>query len=172
MKVTTSIILYKSQTKKNGKHPAKLRITYNRKQMYYSIDSKNRIYEFTPLEFEKVISPKPRGIYKAINLEFSLIESKAKSIIITMDQFSFNKFKTRFGITGGDLTNILYYYEKRVKEFLDNNQFSSRTNYMSSSQMLKKFMGNSKRIDFREITPNLVNNPRGKPTRHLFYFSK
>jgi ribosomal protein S18 len=74
-----------------------------------------------------------------------------------MDQFSFNKFKTRFGITGGDLTNILYYYEKRIKEFLDNNQFSSRTNYMSSSQMLKKFIGNSKRIDFRKITPNLLN---------------
>lgn len=156
-KVTTSIILYKSQTKKNGKHPAKLRVTYNRKQMYYSIDSKNRAYEFTPKEFEKVLSPKPRGVYKAISLEFSLIESKANNIIVTMSEFSFRKFKTHFGITGGDMSNILYFYKKRIKELIDNNQFSSHRHYISSSKMLKKYFGNSNRIDFREITSNQLD---------------
>ena len=93
-KVSTSIILYKSQTKKNGKHPAKLRVTFNRKQMYYSIDTKERAYEFTPSEFEKVLTPKPRGVNKDIQLEFSLIENKAQKIIASMKDFSFRQFKT------------------------------------------------------------------------------
>ena len=93
-KVSTSIVLYKSQTKKNGKHPAKLRVTYNRKQMYYSIDNKERVYEFTPEEFNKVLAPKPRGVLKDIKLEFSLIEDKANKIIASMETFSFRQFKS------------------------------------------------------------------------------
>jgi len=105
-----SKILYTSQTKVNGKSPVKLRVTYNRKQMYYGIDTKDRVYEFTPDEFKKVTAPKPRGINKDIQLELSLIENKAHRIITSMSEFSFRTFKTLFGIVGGDLTNILYVF--------------------------------------------------------------
>ena len=150
-KVSTSIILYKSQTKKNGKHPAKLRVTFNRKQMYYSIDTKERAYEFTPSEFEKVLTPKPRGVNKDIQLEFSLIENKAQKIIASMKDFSFRQFKTKFGISGGDLTNIIFYYERRIKEFADNEQLCSWAQFTTSMRNLKKYFG-SNRIDFRELT--------------------
>lgn len=150
-KVSTAIILYKSQTKKNGKHPAKLRVTYNRKQMYYSIDNKERIYEFTIEEFNKVTASKPRGVFKDIKLEFSLVEDKANRIISSMEDFSFKQFKTKFGISGGDLTNVLFYYERRIKEFAENEQWCSWQAYITTSRSLQKYFG-SKRIDFKEIT--------------------
>nr|WP_319398780.1 site-specific integrase [uncultured Carboxylicivirga sp.] len=150
-KVSTAIVLYKSQTKKNGKHPAKLRVTYNRKQMYYSIDNKERVYEFTPEEFNKVTAPKPRGIYKDIKLEFSLIEDKANKIIAKMETFSFRQFKTKFGIAGGDLTNIIYYFERRIKEFGENDQWCSWQQFTTAMRTLKLYFG-SKQIDFKELT--------------------
>ena len=155
-KVTTAIILYKSQTKRNGMHPAKLRVTFNRKQMYYGIDTKDRAYEFTEEEFKKVLSPKPRGIYKDIQLELSLIENKAQQVITSMSDFSFKQFKTRFGITGGDLSNILYFFERKIKELNDNEQLSSYGHYKASARMLKKYFGNSKRIDFKEVTIGML----------------
>ncbi|WP_282039276.1 tyrosine-type recombinase/integrase [Saccharicrinis aurantiacus] len=150
-KVTTAIVLYKAQTKKNGKHPAKLRVTYNRKQMYYSIDNKERVYEFTLDEFNKVIAPKPRGVFKDIKLEFSLIEDKAKKIITSMDSFSFRQFKTRFGIAGGDLTNILYYFERRITEYGDNDQWCSWAQFTTAMRTLKRYFG-SNQVDFRELS--------------------
>lgn len=80
-KVSTAIVLFKKRQKKNGKYPAKLRVTKDRKQMYYNIDTKDRVYEFSEEEFEKITSPKPRGEYKEIQIEFSLIEEKAQRII-------------------------------------------------------------------------------------------
>ena len=150
-KVSTAIVLYKSQTKKNGKHPAKLRVTHNRKQMYYSIDNKERVYEFTPEEFNKVIAPKPRGVFRDIKLEFSLIEDKANKIIASMETFSFRQFKTKFGIAGGDLTNILFYFERRIKEFADNDQWCSWQQFTTAMRTLKRYFG-SNQIDFKELT--------------------
>ncbi len=150
-KVTSGIVLYKSQTKKNGKHPAKLRITFNRKQMYYSIDNKDRVYEFTPEEFNKIFAPKPRGIHKDIQLEFSLIEDKAKKIIASMEDFSFRQFKAKFGVAGGDLTNLLFYFNRRVKEFESNEQYCSRAQFLTSLRNLQTYFG-SNRIDFKELT--------------------
>ena len=166
-KVTTSIVLYKSQKKKNGKHPAKLRVTYNRKQMYYSIDTKDRIYEFTSDEFEKVLTPKPRGINKVIQLEFSLIESKAKDIIASMDTFSFRGFKTKFGIAGGDLSNVIFYFKRRIKELDVNQQISSKGQHTTAMNNLIKYFGTN-RIDFREITiPELEKYERWLKDRGL-----
>lgn len=151
IKVSTSIVLYKNQTKKNGKHPVKLRVTFNRKQMYYGIDTKERVYEFAKNDFEKVLTPKPRGVNKDIQLELSLIENKAQKIIASMDNFSFREFKTRFGIAGGDLSNILYYFERRIKEFSDNDQLCSWAQFTTAMRNLKRYFGSSN-IDFRELT--------------------
>ena len=118
-KVSTAIVLFKKRKKKNGKYPAKLRLTHNRKQMYYNIDNKNRVYEFTEDEFSKITSVKPRGIHKDISIEFSLIEEKAQKIIRSFSEFSFEKFKTHFGISGTDLRNIYYFMDIAHKKYSD-----------------------------------------------------
>ncbi len=116
-KVSTVIVLFKKRKKKNGKYPAKLRLTHNRKQQYYSIDNKDRVYEFTEDEFSKIISAKPRGVYKDISIEFLIIEEKAQKIIPSFSEFSFDKFKTHFGISGTDLRNIYYFMDIAIKKY-------------------------------------------------------
>ncbi|MCU4158471.1 site-specific integrase, partial [Carboxylicivirga sp. A043] len=70
-----------------------------------------------------------------------------------METFSFRQFKTKFGIAGGDLTNILFYFERRIKEFGDNDQWCSWAQFTTAMRTLKKYFG-SNQIDFRELTVN------------------
>lgn len=146
-KVSTAIVLFTKRAKKSGKYPAKLRVTYNRTQRYYSIDTKEKAYEFTPKEFEKIIAPKPRGIYKDIQLEFSTKEEKALKIVDSLKDFSFEDFKTLWGIKGIG-SNILTYYDETIKKA------DPSGNYNSTKKALQKFFKKNDYIDFREITPS------------------
>ncbi len=150
-KVSTAIVLFKKRQKKNGKYPAKLRLTHDRKQMYYNIDTKDRVYEFTEEEYEKIISPKPRGEYKEIQLEFSLIEEKAQKIIKSMSDFSFDKFKTHIGITGSDLKNVYHYLDIKTQAY-DKNGYGDKT-AKPMKKALQEFFKREKMLEFKEITP-------------------
>ena len=150
-KVSTSIVLFKKRAKNNGKYPAKLRVTYNRNQRYFAIDSKERVYEFTEKEFEKILAPKPRGEYKDIQLEFSLVEEKARKIIEHLPEFSFDNFKTLWGIKGAS-SNIITFYDEYI-EVLDGKQKQQKWNYHNAKNILLKFFNKEKYVDFREITP-------------------
>ncbi len=150
-KISTSIVLLTRREKDNGKYPAKLRVTYNRVQRYYGIDTKDRTYEFTSKEFEKITGAKPRGVYKEIQLEFSLMEEKARNIINRLQIFSFDDFKTLWGIKGTS-SNVLQFYNDYYK-YLDENQKQQRWNYQSAKKALQEFFKKEKYIDFREITP-------------------
>src|SRR6056297_2345967 len=119
-KVTTAVVLFKKRQKKNGTYPAKLRLTCDRRQMYYTIDTKNRVYEFTEDDFNKITGPKPRGEFKEIQLEFSLIEEKAQKIIKSMSEFSFDQFKAHFGIAGGNMRNVFHYLDLKVAAYKKN----------------------------------------------------
>jgi len=150
-KVSTAIVLFKKRAKNNGKYPAKLRVTYSRNQRYFGIDTKERVYEFTTTEFEKILAPKPRGIYKDISLEFSLIEEKAKKLIKRLPEFSFEDFKSLWGIKGAT-SNIINFYEERFKQ-LEEKEDDQRWNFHNTQKLLLKFMKKEKYIDFRQITP-------------------
>lgn len=150
-KVSTSIVLFKKRAKNNGTFPVKLRVTYNRNQRYFGIDTKERVYEFTPKEFEKITAPKPRGEYKDIQLEFSIIEEKARKIIEKLPEFSFDNFKTLWGIKGAS-SNIIAFYDEYYK-MLDGEQKQQKWNYHNMKKILTEFFGKEKYIDFRELTP-------------------
>lgn len=150
-KVSTSIVLFKKRAKNNGKYPAKLRVTYNRNQRYFSIDNKIRVYEFTQQEFEKVTAPKPRGIYKEIQLEFSLFEQKAIGIIEKLPDFNFDDFKALWGIKGAS-SNIISFYDDYIK-MLEEKQKEQKWNYHNTKMVLLDFFNKEKYIDFRQITP-------------------
>lgn len=150
-KVSTAIVLFKKRQKKNGKYPAKLRLTHDRKQMYYNIDTKDRVYEFTEDEFEKITAPKPRGEYKEIQIEFSLIEEKAQKIIKSMRDFSFDRFKTHIGITGSDMKNVYHYLDIKTKAFEKNGYGDKAAKPMKKA--LQAFFKREKNLAFKEVTP-------------------
>jgi integrase len=144
------VVLFKKRQKKNGKYPAKLRLASDRRQMYYTIDSKNRVYEFTEDDFNKITGPKPRGEFKEIQLEFSLIEEKAQKIIKSLSDFSFEQFKIHFGISGSNLRNVFHYLDIRTEAYKktgygDKNAKAVRT-------ALQQFFKRSTSLEFREVT--------------------
>ncbi|MBN2820869.1 MAG: site-specific integrase [Bacteroidales bacterium] len=150
-KVSTSIVLFKKRAKNNGKFPAKLRVTHNRNQRYFSIDRKERMYEFSEKEFEKILAPKPRGDYKDIKLEFSIIEEKARKIIERLPNFDFDDFKSLWGIKGAS-SNIIPFYDDYIK-LLKEKQKEQQWNYHNTKKLLLEFFNKEKYIDFRQITP-------------------
>jgi hypothetical protein len=62
----------------------------------------------------KYLPQKPRGEYKDIQLEFSLVEEKARKIIEHLPEFSFDNFKTLWGIKGAS-SNIITFYDDYIK---------------------------------------------------------
>lgn len=149
-KVTTAVVLFKKRQKKNGKYPAKLRLTSDRKQMYYTIDTKNRVYEFSEDEFEKITSPKPRGEFKEIQLEFSLFEEKAQKIIKSMGDFSFDQFKIHFGITGGNMRNVFRYLDIKTAAYKKNGYGDHNAKAMKTA--LQVFFKRTTNLEFKDVT--------------------
>lgn len=149
-KVSTAIVLFKKRQKKNGKYPVKLRLTHDRKQMYYNIDTKDRVYEFTVEEFEKITSAKPRGEFKTIKIEFSLIEEKAHKIIKTLGDFSFSAFKTHYAIKGTDMRNIYYFLDLRINRY-NTTGYGNKTS-ITAKRHLQAFFKRKDFLDFRDIT--------------------
>jgi len=90
-KVTTATILDTRRKKQNGVYPLKLRITYKRKQKYYSIG-----IDLTKQDYQKVISPKPRDYFKSIKRKLNAIEEKTINTINNLDIFSFELFESKF----------------------------------------------------------------------------
>ena len=79
------------------------RVTYNRSPRNFGTK-----FKLTEEEFEKASTKNPRGNYKDIKLELSLIEEKAQKIIDNLDDFTFDKFKLNFGIAPKELRNVYY----------------------------------------------------------------
>ena len=99
--VTTAMILDKRSKNKDGKYPVKLRVTYNRTPRCFGTK-----YALTEEEFEKTSTKNPRGNFKDIKLELSLIEEKAQKIIDSISDFSFDKFKVNYGVAPRELRNV------------------------------------------------------------------
>ena len=116
--ITTAIVLDKRSSKKDGKYPVKLRITYGRVPRVFGISQflTNRDFSFlTEDELKKVYSDKPRGKFKDMLLEYSAVEQKAKNIVEALSEFSFQNFRNRFLQKSSNLRNIYHIYDNVIK---------------------------------------------------------
>ncbi len=154
--VSTAIVLYKARIKNNNKYPVKLRITQNRVQKYYGIDRKDRRYEYTEEEFEKIISQKSRGVDKEIKLELGIIEDKAKKVIASIENFTFEEFKIRFYRKTTDTRNIYYYYDMYIEKLEKEGRIGTVGNYKGSMSSIKRFSGSKDSLDFSKITVSFL----------------
>lgn len=144
----TSIVLDKRSKTKDGKHPVKLRIIYDRSSRYYGTK-----FTLTEDEFETVSTKNPRGTLKDIKLELGLIETKAKKIISELPEFSFDLFKYNFSRKPKDLRNVYFYYDQKIKDLEKSDRIGSANFYRHSMNSIKSFSKKATHIEFKEITP-------------------
>lgn len=149
--VTTSIVLVKKRAKKNDKYPIKLRVTCDRDWRLYGLN-----IDLTEDDFKKVNLKNPRGIYKDLKLDFSEIEKKAKKIIESIENFSFDEFKAKFYRKSADTRNVYYHYGSVIKKLEGEGRIGTAGNYNNSLSSIKKFSGKDGRLDFSKITVNFL----------------
>jgi integrase len=172
-KVTTSIYLETRFPNTAGLFPVKLRITYLRKQKYYSIKNipienfekselnNNSIFFdklfFSIGEFTSCTSDKPRGISKDYKTFFTAIEHVAQKTANSVIPFSFTEFETTFFKIQSHANSLQELYTEKIKELKKENRIGTSESYDLSLKSLIKFYG-KKTLDFEQITVDFLND--------------
>lgn len=159
--VTVKIILDTRRSKHSGLFPAKLRVTFQRKQKYYPINIKNEKgenlpFDLSPDDFDRVFGVKPRGEFKAHRDHLDELKSKAFRVIDSLPFFTFDQFEAKFfgeqvgNVSSTDLTEA---YNSKMKELFEDGRISSYRGYEMSRNSLLGFRANLK---FYDVTPDFL----------------
>ena len=119
---TTAVILDKRIQKNNGTYAVKLRITHNREQRYYPLNSHLAVEDW-----ERTQAKNPKKEAKELSMYFESVEHKAAAIIKNMAQFSFVNFEEFFNqnlVKTEDLLFLLQNMQIRIgKSFTNSRDF-------------------------------------------------
>lgn len=159
--VTVKIILDTRTTKQSGLFPAKLRVTFQRKQKYYPVIVKNEIgetvsFDLSPDDFDRLFGAKPRGDFKTRRDYLDELKSKAIQIVDGLPFFTFEQFEAKFfgeqvnTIVSTDLAEA---YNSKMKELFEDGRISSYRGYEMSRNSLLGFRANLK---FYDVTPEFL----------------
>ncbi len=164
---TTGIILDSRHPRKDGTHPLKLRVIFERKARFYTITitlpDKTQLDSLTPDDLAKALSNSTRAIrFKEIGAELRKVVMNADDIIKSLDPFTFDLFKQKFtgkrkATSESDPGNVYFKYLQTIQELEKNNQHGSASNYDLSLKSIKAFVKFAKgkestRLMFHEIT--------------------
>lgn len=158
MKPILAIVLDKRTTKKSGRIPVKLRITYHRKQMYYPVN-----IDLTPEEFKWVQNPEswPKSATPALKrqlkdwkLTCDASRVKAQEIIDTMGDFSFREFeRILYKNFRPKEQDVYQWYAKIIEKQRQEGRVGTAASYNTSMVSLAAF---SPKLHFRDITPDFL----------------
>lgn len=130
-KVTTAVIL-DTRYKKAKKFPVKLRVTFQKKQHYYSTG-----YKLTESEWKKMKGERP-GKLKDILIDLNNEESKANEIIKKIGSFTFSEFDKKF-FNCADTNKLVFAFDEYIKKLKENDQFSTASTCETAKISLTKF---------------------------------
>ena len=131
--VTVKIILDTRYEKKNAEtFPAKLRVTFEKKQVYYKTK-----YSFTEAVWKKMNGGRPDQLKDTL-IELQDIEKGAKKIIEKMPVFSFETFKKKY-FNYSDTNTISGSFKQYITELRTSGQIGNAINNECASKSLEKF---------------------------------
>ena len=146
---STAIYFNKWVPNKEGKCPLSLRVTYDRKKRYYSTE-----YALTPEEYSKVVSEKPKGVFKQIAMELQNEESKAVDIIRQLPLFTFEAFERRYFSNVGAYDTLKNAYAVKIKDLRDKSSVGTAVTYECAITSLEKFQSGA---TFAHVTQNYLD---------------
>ena len=153
--VTTAILLFTKRTKKDESFPVKLRITFERKQKYYSID---KYPSQTQEDFILIRSNKSiRGDLKNAQMHYAAVEKKAIDIIREIPEFSFSLFEKKFLKKAAKKGDVFSLYTNYIDKLNSEDRLKTALSYQFSMISLKKYC-NSDKLTFAQITPDFLRS--------------
>jgi len=136
--VITGLVLDTRREKKDGTFPVKLRLTYQRKQKYFSTK-----YSFTEEEFNKIMHLRPQKKYKEQQVKLQAIEARANKILEDMPAFSFTLFQEYFtnGKVKGSFNRQDVYaaFERYIEELQNEGSAGTADLYISGMGSFRSF---------------------------------
>ncbi len=146
---TTAIYFNKWVPNKEGKCPLSLKVTYNRKRRYYSTE-----YALTLEEYEKVMTEKPKGVFKEIANDLYKEETKAVEIIRQLPMFTFEAFEKRFISNMGANDTLKNAYTVKIQGLRENSRVGTAVTYECAIASLEKFQPGT---TFAQVTQNFLH---------------
>ena len=151
MPVTTSIFLDTRRAKRGNLYPVKIRITYQRKRKYYSVD-----VDLSEEDFQKTQGEKPRGEYKALSIKFSTLEARAIKVIEKLPQFSFDAFEKAFFEQKSSEQDVYSFYERYIDGLKEEGRVGTASSYQCSLNSFKSY--HPKKLSFEKVTPEFLKD--------------
>ena len=149
MKAKTATILDTRRAKANGNFPIKLRITFERKQVYFTLP-----YDLNKSDFEKVMFGKRlTEREKVLKSKITAYENKAIGIIDKLPAFTFLAFEKQYHTNRGTKGTIEAAFAEYITELRESERIGTAVSYECAQRSLQKFMPNAK---FSDITPDTL----------------
>ncbi|MFT6841492.1 MAG: integrase/recombinase XerD [Psychroserpens sp.] len=152
-KPTFSIVLDKRKKNKLNLYPIKLRVTYLRENIQYSLGMALNI-----TDFEKLSSPKLRDtLLKGIKHSCDDALFKSREISARLEHFSFSTFKEQFfGKQKGlkDTSKIETLFASYIQSLKSEGRVSTYQSYQNAFNSLNKF---KQKLKWSDITVELLN---------------
>lgn len=161
--VTTAIVLEKRVLRKSGQYPVKLRVTFDRRQKFYTlryvpekigenftdyqkfwIRKINQGISMTETEYKKVQRDNPMEPFKSMRLYLQTQELFAQETIQKLKPFSFEEFENKFFSETIDDQDLFAALKAKAEHLQKEGKISTATIYKSALQSLKGFTGKEK----------------------------
>lgn len=136
-KVTGAIVIDLRREKKDGKFPAKYRVTYQRKQRYFDSG-----FSFSIKEWERMPKTKDRDLLEIRKMLYNgnkIIEQHIKDLVLA-DSFSFDLLSKK--MSKGDNSSINVAYDRKIKAMRANDQVGTAMIYDCAIKSMTDFNKN------------------------------
>ncbi len=144
----TQLILDTRKIKSDGKYPVKIRVTYLRKQKYYSTG-----IDLTQEEYASVMATKAKQAYREKRIILDAKLQDMRNAIGAMSHFSFALLDNQLKQSVKDVNDIYPLFEEMIKQKYNLGKIKTALTYRTS---LRSFMKFRKKIGFYDITPDFL----------------
>jgi len=150
LKAKTAIILDKRRMKLDTSYPVKLRITFERKQKYYSTNFNLKEKNYQRAMYGERLTDDEKKIKRGIQS----YENKAIEIIGSLKYFNWQVFEKRYFQNRGTKDLLDFRFTDYIKELRESGRIGTAITYECAQRSLSKFAPNA---CFSDVTPDFMN---------------
>lgn len=147
-KAIAAVILDNRRVLNDGTYPVKVRVTSQRKRVYYPTN-----YNLSISDFEKTQGKRPRAPFDEIARSLQDFENKANDIIDRMPVFTFGLFENLYLENRGATDSVNFALEKYAKELRSEKRIGTAVTCECAAKSLENFKAG---LQFADVTKSLL----------------